>query len=234
MPENEEMKNTEQPVESGEDTGNKDKKEKSEPVGAALVMESRDWYKDRFRQVATICLITVSLLVGSLAANMIQATSKPEPVYFSVSDDFRIKDLKPLDKPTISESGLSNWVARTVTETFALDFVHWRDQLMGVKSEYTEDCFKQLLKSLQDAGNLDMVKERKLVLSAVIKSAPTITAEGMVKGRKVWRMEFPIEFSYESSERVVANQDLVCEVTVTRVPVEEHPRGVKLAQIVLQ
>lgn len=212
----------------------KDYEEESPHHGAALVMESRDWYRDRFRQVVIICMVAVAILTASLGVNLIQAVSRPKPVYFSVSDDFRIKSMKPLNEPVISESGLSNWVARTVTKTFSLDFVHWREQLMEVKPEYTEDCFKQLIKSLQDAGNLEMIKKRRLVLSAVVKNAPVVTAKGTVGGRMVWKMEFPISFAYESSERKVASQDLICTVMVRRVSVLKHPRGVRLAQIVLK
>ncbi|MCF8028882.1 MAG: DotI/IcmL family type IV secretion protein [Desulfobacteraceae bacterium] len=202
--------------------------------GAAVVMESRGWYRDKFRQVVTICMILTGVLGLSFAANMIQAASKPDPVYFAVSDDLRIKQLTPLNEPSISQSALFNWTTRTITKTFSLDFVHWREQVMSVKPEYTEDCFKQLVKSLQNAGNLDMIRQRRLVLSAVVKNAPSITAKGVINGHMAWKMEFPISLSYESSERVVATQDLLCSVMVRRVSVLDHPRGVRLAQLVLK
>ncbi len=201
--------------------------------GAGLVMESRNWYRDKFRQVVIICMVIAGVLTASLAANLGQALTSPPPVYFAVTNDLRLKQLRGLDEPVVSQSALFNWATRTVTETFSLDFVHWREQLMQVRPEYTEDCFVQLLKSLKNAGNLEMIKERRLVLSAVIEKAPVITAKGKVDGRLAWKMEFPISFSYESSERVVASQNLLCKLTVRRVSVLDHPRGLRIAQIVL-
>ena len=202
--------------------------------GAGIVMESRNWYKDKFRQVVTICMVLVGILGVSFITNVVLAVSRPEPVYFAVSDNLRIKQLVPLDQPSISQSALFNWTTRTITETFSLDFVHWREQLMSVKPEYTEDCFRQLISSLKNAGNLQMIKDRRLVLSSVVKRAPAITAKGVVDGHMVWKMEFPISFSYESSERVVASQDLLCTVMVRRVSTLDHPRGIRMAQIVLK
>lgn len=202
--------------------------------GAGIVMESRGWYRDKFRQVVTICMVLVGILGVSFITNVVLAVSRPEPVYFAVSDDLRIKQLTPLDQPSIGQSALFNWTTRTITETFSLDFVHWREQLMNVKPEYTEDCFRQLISSLKNAGNLQMIKDRRLVLSSVVKRAPVVTAKGVVDGHMVWKMEFPISFSYESSERVVASQDLLCTVMVRRVSTLDHPRGVRMAQIVLK
>lgn len=224
--------------ESDSDTGSNDEPgeahESHQQRGAALVIESRGWYKDKFRQVVTICMILAAAVALSFVANVVQVVSRPGPVYFAVTDDLRIKQMSPMDEPNISESALLNWTSRTITETFALDFVHWRDQLMKVKPEYTEDCFKQLIGSLQDAGNLQMIKDRRLVLSAVVKNSPVVTAKGVVDGRMTWKMEFPISFSYESSERVVATQDLLCTVMARRVSVHDHPRGIQLAQMVLK
>ena len=202
--------------------------------GAGIVMESRNWYKDKFRQVVTICMVLVGILGVSFITNVVLAVSRPEPVYFAVSDNLRIKQLTPLDQPSIGQSALFNWTTRTITKTFSLDFVHWREQLMNVKPEYTEDCFRQLISSLKNAGNLQMIKDRRLVLSSVVKRAPVVTAKGVVDGHMVWKMEFPISFSYESSERVVASQDLLCTVMVRRVSTLDHPRGVRMAQIVLK
>jgi intracellular multiplication protein IcmL len=202
--------------------------------GAGLVVESRDWYRDRFRQVATICMVLVLLLIVSLAANAIQVISSPRPQYFAVTDDLRIKKLQPLDEPAISQSGLFNWTTRTVTETFSLDFVHWRKQLMDVKPHFTDEAFGELINSLKNSGNLKMIKERKLVLSATVRRSPVVKAKGVVDGRMTWKLEFPVTFTFESSERAVASQNLVCNVMVQRVSTVNHPRGIKIVQLVMK
>jgi len=202
--------------------------------GAGLVVESRDWYRDKFRRVTLICLVLVLILAGSLVANAVQVVMRPSPRYFAVTDDLRIEQMQPLSKPAISQSGLFSWTTRKVTETLSLDFVHWRKKLMDVKPAYTEEAFSQLIGSLRDSGNLEMVQKKKLVMSATVQRSPVVKAKGMVKGRMTWKLEFPINLTYESSERVVSSQKLMCNVMVRRVPVIEHPRGVNIEQIVLR
>lgn len=219
----------EQNTVSGQDSVNVHKN-----YGAGLVIESRDWYRDRFRQTMIIAMIVTALLAGSLIANTIQAVTQPRPKYFAITDDLRIKRLQPLDKPTLSQSGLFNWITRKVTATFSLDFVHWRKNLMDVKPDYTEKAFGQLIDSLKGSGNLEMIKKKRLVLSATVTRSPVVKAKGVVNGRMTWKLEFPVTLSYESSDRVVSSQDLMCNVMVHRVSTLKHPRGIRIAQLIMK
>ena len=225
---------TQEQEHSPEQTREEARQSAADNHGAGLVVESRDWYRDKFRQVTMTCMILTVILAGSLIANALQVMSRPSPRYFAVTDGLRIEQMQPLSKPAISQSGLFNWTTRTVTETFSLDFVHWRDQLMEVKPDYTEDAFGQLIGSLRDSGNLDMIKKKKLVLSSTVQRSPVVKAKGVVEGRMTWKLEFPVQFAYESSERVVSSQNLMCNVMVRRVPTTDHPRGIKIAQIVMK
>jgi len=166
--------------------------------------------------------------------NAIQAAMQPSPRYFAVTDDLRIEQMRALDKPAISQSGLFSWVTQKVTETLSLDFLHWRDTLMEVKPAYTEDAFSELIGSLKNSGNLEMIQKKKLIMSATVQRSPVVKAKGVVNGRLTWKLQFPIKLTYESSERVVSSQQVMCNVMVRRVPTIEHPRGVNIAQVVLE
>jgi len=207
---------------------------RGEMHGAALVMEAKDWYKDKFRQVVKVLTVLVVLLAASLAANLVQGLTEAKPRYFAVTDNLQIKKMKPLDKPAISQSGLFNWATRTITETFSLDFVHWREKLMDVKPQFTKKAFGQLITSLKESGNLEMIKKENLVLSATVTRSPVVTAKGVVDGRMTWKLEFPISLSYEGSGGTVASQDLMCNIMIRRVPTVNHPRGIKIAQLILK
>lgn len=232
-------KNEMQEVSSGHDQEtDKDTKtatdDREESYGAGLIIESRGWYKDKFRQTTTLSLMLATMLTVSLFTNLVQSCSKPEPRYYAVSQDLRVLELQPLNEPFVSQDGLFNWTTKTITETFSFDFVHWRDQLMSTRQNYTEQAFEDLIGSLKNSGNLEMVRERRLVLSTSIVRSPVITAQGEIRGRMAWRMEFPLKLTYESSEGVVASRDLMCEVLVHRVQVTDHPRGIKIAQVILK
>lgn len=217
-----------------EPTREEERQSAADNHGAGLVVESRDWYRDKFRRVTLICLILVLMLAGSLAVNVVQGVMRPTPRYFAVTDNLRIEKMRPLNKPVISQSGLLSWTTRKVTETFSLDFVHWREKLMDVKPAYTEKAFRQLIGSLKDSGNLKMLKRKKLVMSSTVQRSPVVKAKGVVSGRMTWKIEFPIKIAYESSQRVISSQKLMCNVMVRRVPTIEYPRGIKIQQIVLK
>jgi len=198
------------------------------------VVESKFWYRDQYRRSLFLCLILSGILFLSLTFNGLQFFLKPSPQYFAATDDFRIQKLVPLDKPYITQAGLLNWASRTVVQTLQLDFAHWRDTLQSVRNNYTEKAFAELFNSLNESGNLDMVRQKRLIVTASIEKAPVVTASGILQGRKAWRIQMPIVLSYESSEGVENSQKLLAKITAHRVSTTEHPKGVKITQLVLK
>ena len=81
---------------------------------------------------------------------------------------------------------------------------------------------------------LDMIKEKRLSVSAVATRAPVIIASGLVGGKATWKIEFPLIVSYESSQGVESTQHLMATVLVCRAPTVTTPRGVVIQQVVLK
>ncbi len=205
----------------------------NEVYSSAHVVESKEWYKLGYKNAIFVSLILSCILCFSLLFNFIQVFSSPSPKYFAFTNDLRIKNLVPLNKPTITQNGLLNWVSRVVVDTMEIDFLHWKKSLIRVKPDYMEKTFNELITSLKDSGNLDMIIKQKLIVSATIDGTPIITAEGVLSGRKAWKIEIPLTLSYQTSEGIENIQRLTAYLTVCRVPVTEHPKGIKISQIVL-
>lgn len=202
--------------------------------GHSFVVESKMWYKDQYRNALFLSLILSSLLFVSFLFNIIQFVTEPKPNYFAVTRDLRVQKLTSLEEPYVTQSGLLNWVSNTVTDTLNFDFNDWRKSFMEVRNNYTEKAFEELVTSLKESGILDLVRQKRLVLSSVLQKTPVITAKGMYQGKMAWKIEVPVLLSYESSEGVENTQNLIADILVHRVPVTEHPRGIKINQIIVE
>lgn len=157
----------------------------------------------------------------------------PAPRYFAATPQLRLLKMTPLNEPVLSKAGLLNWTAETITKTFGLDFVHWRQQLSDVEQDYTHKAFTSMIGSLQKSGNLDYIRKKRLSVSATPTRSPVIVQTGHIGSAKVWKIQMPLLLSYESSQGVVNTQNTTATVLVKRVSTLKFPHSVAIAQIVL-
>ena len=218
-----------EPIEAG-----KDAHASPTVYDASTVIGGLGWYRLQYQRAMKLALGLMVALCISLVANVLLVTNRPTPRYFAATPDLRLAPLVPLDKPVLTQQGLLNWVTETITSSVSLDLLEWREKLSSTRESFEEDAFKSFLASLNSSGVLDMIKEKRLSVSAVATRAPVIIASGLVGGKATWKIEFPLIVSYESSQGVESTQHLMATVLVCRAPTVTTPRGVVIQQVVLK
>ena len=98
---------------------------------------------------------------------------------------------------------------------------------------YTQNGYRQLSEALTNSNTIKDVREKKLVTSEVATGAPIILDEGIFQGRYYWRLQTPIQVTYQSASELII-QKLVVTMIVSRVPVEEKPKGIGIESIVVR
>jgi intracellular multiplication protein IcmL len=192
------------------------------------------WYRSQYQRSMKLALALVLALLAAVAVIAFLILTRPTPKYFAATPDLRLAPLVPLDKPVLTQQGLLNWVSETITNAVSLDFLEWRDKLSRVRENFEDEAFKSFLASLQSSGILDMIKDKRLSVSAVVTRAPVIIASGLINGKATWKIEFPLVVSYESSQGVESTQHLMATVLVCRAATVTTPRGVVIQQVVLK
>ena len=209
-------------------------KQESGEAGLAWVHGQLRWFRKlAYRSVvASICSSAAAL--GLFVVVVVLLMTRPAPRYFAATPNLKLAPMTPLSKPVMSESGLLNWAAQAVTNTFSIDFVHWRQQLSRVSKNYTHKAFESMLSSLQSSGNLSYIRKNRLSVSVTATKAPVILQKVQIGGAQAWKIQMPLKLSYESSQGVNNTQTLVATLIVKRVSTHHFPRGVAIAQIVLK
>jgi intracellular multiplication protein IcmL len=209
--------------------------EKAPPaVDAEMIIGGVGWYSAQYRRAMKLALALVLALLAAVAVIAFLVLTRPTPRYFAATPDLRLAPLIPLDRPVLTQQGLLNWVSETITNAVSLDFLEWRDKLSRVRENFEDEAFKSFLSSLQSSGILDMIRDKRLSVSAVVTRAPVIIATGLVGGKATWKVEFPLVVSYESSQGVESTQHLLATVLVCRASTVTSPRGVVIQQVVLK
>jgi len=190
---------------------------------------SRD---NRYLTIGICCLAILATLTSIIALSL--ALREDKTSYFAVTPDLRIQELVPLKEPTVTDTGLRDWVARTVSSTLSINFLNWKEQLSSVSDSYTKECFEQVFKNLDASGNLKYVVDKRLSCAAIISKPPVIIQRGLLQGTYVWDLQVPVRVTFESSSRVENAMDWVVSVRVTRVASTRNALGIAISQLILQ
>jgi len=175
--------------------------------------------------------ITIALIITVTVMIMY----KTPPQYVAMTDDHTVINLPTLDKPYLDNGQLLNWTTNTVLGTFTLAPNNWQATLMGVKNNYSESIFTELILDLKDpnkSGILDAVNKKTLFATASRIGKPAIiTQQGMINGRYTRVVEFVMEVKLESGSGRPRSVKMTVAVTVTRVDLTEHPLGLNITQL---
>ncbi|MFT4058651.1 MAG: type IVB secretion system apparatus protein IcmL/DotI [Legionella sp.] len=190
------------------------------------------FYKDSQRKV--MLALMVSLIVNLVSAFMLiyMITHPPLPKYFATSINGRITPLFPLNEPNQSDSAVLQWANQAAIAAFTYNFVNYRDELQASSGFFTAEGWDQFLNALQQSNNLDAVKAKKLIVSAVATRAPIILQKGVLNGSYSWRVQMPILVTYQSASEFT-QQNNVVTMLITRVSTLNSPRGIGISQFVV-
>jgi intracellular multiplication protein IcmL len=190
------------------------------------------YYKDGQKKIILILIISMvaNVLFGLSLFYMI--THPPSPKYFATSINGRITPLFPLNEPNQSDSAVLQWANQAAIASFTYNFVNYRSELQAASGFFTYTGWTQFLNALQGSNNLEAVKAKKLIVSAVATRAPIILQKGILNGRYSWRVQMPILVTYQSASEF-SQQNNVVTMLITRISTLNSPRGIGISQFVV-
>jgi len=208
-----------------------DKKQASKALETVVLRNT--FYRDNYYRMMAICVWLTLLLIGLVGFAFYQRTLRPAPQYFATTPDGTLIQLVPLDQPNLSPNTLVQWATQASTAAYTFNFVNYREAFQYARGFFTTEGYNNFIKALSDSRNLEAVKEKKLVVSSVPTGVPVIVNEGKIGDRYAWQVEMPMLISYQSATEVI-RQDIKLSLLVVRVPTLDSPRGVGIAQFIVE
>lgn len=198
---------------------------------AAVALRNK-FYHDGQRKLVIGFLISlfVNVLMGLMLFYVL--SHPPMPKYFATSIDGRITPLSALNEPNQADSAVLQWANQAAIAAFTYNFVNYRQELQSSSGFFTAEGWQQFLSALEQSNNLDAVKAKKLIVSAVATRAPIILQKGLLNGRWSWRVQMPLLVTYQSASEF-SQQNNVVTMLITRVSTLNSPRGIGISQFVV-
>lgn len=197
--------------------------------GLTLVLLRNAFYRDHYKQTVFALVIIFFINVVLLFGIIDHFLNPPEPQYFAMSDQYQLIQFHPLSDPVFNNNYVLQWTADAVRQSFALDFVHWRDQLQRASDNFTPIGWHWFLTALQRSGNLDTLTKLMMVSSATITGSPVLINHAVLNDRYVWTIELPIMITYTNASKTI-QQPLKIAVMVARMPVQSNPSQLAINQ----
>jgi intracellular multiplication protein IcmL len=203
----------------------------AEDALTAVAMRN-EFYRDGQRKIIIALLLSIFINVVMASLLIYLLTHPPAPKYFATSINGRITPLFPLNEPNQSDSAVLQWANQAAIAAFTYNFVNYRDELQASSGFFTAEGWTQFLNALQQSNNLEAVKAKKLIVSAVATRAPIILQKGLLNGVYSWRVQMPILVTYQSASEFT-QQNNVVTMLITRVSTLNSPRGIGISQFVV-
>lgn len=197
-----------------------------------VVALRNQFYKDSQRKTLLALMIAIGVNVILALMLIYIITHPPAPKYFATSINGRITPLYPLNEPNQSDSAVLQWANQAAIAAFTYNFVNYRDELQASSGFFTPEGWDQFLNALQQSNNLDAVKAKKLIVSAVATRAPIILQKGILNGVYSWRVQMPMLVTYQSASEFTQQNNIVT-MLITRVSTLNSPRGIGISQFVV-
>jgi len=197
-----------------------------------LVKLRSDFYRDSYRKVVVSLLGAVVIIIALVGIIFFLIASKPSPKYFATTDSGRIIPLIPLDQPNLSEHNVLQWASNALISVYSFDFVHYQKTFQENRQYFTNRGWQSFMNALEEAKTIETVKDRKLIVSAVLNGTPIISNQYILRGRYTWEAQIPILVSFQGTQAYSDN--LMATLKIQRVSTLDNKYGIGIAEIVMQ
>lgn len=169
-------------------------------------------------------------VVGLIGNAIWVDTHPPRPHYFYTDGEGTPREIYPLDYPVMTDAKLEDWTVNSIVAVYTIDFKNYRDQLSKASQHFTIAGWNSFGTAFIQSGNLQKLKDARLVASAQPQQAAVIVHQGIIGDTMTWQIQFPLLVTYEN-ENESHTEHLMVTAIVVRTLDTAHPDGVAIAQV---
>lgn len=195
-----------------------------------IVKNKGEFSKDGIWWLNILLLCQVILLGGILIFIFAQFIKEPKPIYFSIKKSDQLIDSIPLNKATLTEAELLNWVTEAMIVSFSFNYHNYTKITDKIENYFDQLGIESYLDLLKKDENIQQLVEKKLILSGRPIAAPRIIKDQIINGTYVWEVELPFNFKFRNQVYSLV-KEFVFTILVVRVPETVSPLGVKIVKI---
>lgn len=200
--------------------------------GASETALSRhETWKRGFERSTLMNLIMIVIVLISVSAGTVAIFFKPSPLYFAAREDGGILPLTPVKEPFLTDNQVLNFATEGITRALSFDFASYRQDLMDSAKYFSQPAgWAAFNNALNSSGTLQYVISNKIITSATANGGMIVNRGAGSDGIYHWVIQIPVIITYLSASEKADNK-LLIELDVIRVPTWTNSRGVAIRQV---
>ena len=135
-----------------------------------------------------------------------------------------------LDKSNMTKAELLDWATDTLTIIYSYDYANIDQVLAFSKRYFTEPGFNAYIKALEDSKNIQAIKDKKFIVSAVAKGPAVLLKEGVVNNIYTWSVKVPMAVTYANDAQSFV-QTIEATASIVRSANPTHRMGVAIHEL---
>ena len=162
-----------------------------------------------------------------------QLGTAPDPLRFYVNENEQFIEPVPLDKPSLSQAALINWLTDLLTQAFSFNYSN-QSKVESILQDYLDSRGLETYRAMfENDRDLKTIKEKKMVVSVQLTASPEVVRESVVRGRYMWQIRAPIRIVMRNA-LISSMQERKMEFLIWRVPETDAPIGVRVTRFSAQ
>lgn len=117
----------------------------------------------------------------------------------------------PPETVNIDPALILQWAEKATQQSFDLDHAMMSEQLIALKSCYTEQGWQSFNDALQKSGNMSAIKSEQLMVSSMVEGKPGLTTVN----DKQWKINLPLQVVYQNNKEKLT-QTLTIDLLIGR------------------
>lgn len=188
-----------------------------------------DFYRDNFRRVVVVLLISVVLNLILIGVLFFLGTKPTKVVYFASTDQGKLIKMQPLNKPVMSNVAIKNWVTRNIPKLYSLDYVHYKGQLNSIMQYFTPFGWTKFEQSFNPV--LQKILKNQYVVSSAVTDVPYIVGHASLNGVYSWKIQVPVKITFRKGTEA-STSNVVMQLVLQRMNNASSGQLVGISQIV--
>lgn len=171
------------------------------------------------------------MLVGKSYALMPEKNKKTgEWVMDPATGQPKVKQQKlvVLSKPIVTTAALLDWAREAAVMCYNYDFFNANAQIAkNIGLYFTGDGGDMFRKAI--ATDLKIVEAKSIIVTAIARGMPILLEQGYLLGSWIWKVQIPLNVSYQSASEV-KRQNILVTMMVVNVPTTTNPKAIGITQ----
>lgn len=198
--------------------------------GLEIVLARSAHYQAAFKNMLRVVVFETLAILGLVISLIVYMNvSKPHDIYFATTHDGRQIPLVPLNQPNMQTPALLSWAAQAASEIMTFGFNDYQQRFQKSSRHFTPDGWAKFLGAMQRSRIIESVEGTQQIVTAVPRSAPILTGEGLFNGRYRWLVQLSLLVTYQSGQDKKTTT-MTVYLTIERVSTVDSPNGVGISQ----